>query len=64
MQLYTLYLDLEIALYISGCTYTHHQERIQLYIQHLVFVTLLLLPAAIAEGSNNSVTNTYIYPPG
>jgi len=28
---------------------THHQERIQLYLQHLVFVTPLLLPAAVVE---------------
>ena len=28
---------------------THHQERIELYLQHLVFVTPLLLPAAIVE---------------
>ena len=26
-----------------------HQERIQLYLQHLVFVRPLLLPAAIVE---------------
>ena len=26
---------------------THHQEHIQLYLQHMVFVTPLLLPAAI-----------------
>jgi hypothetical protein len=30
-------------------TSTHHQERIQLYLQHLVFVTPLLLSAAIVE---------------
>jgi hypothetical protein len=30
---------------------THHEERKQLYLQHLVFVTPLLLPAAIAAGS-------------
>ena len=47
MQLYTVYLYLEIALHVSGVTSTHHQERIQLYLQHLVFVTPLLLPAAI-----------------
>jgi hypothetical protein len=28
-----------------GGTFTHHQERIQLYLQHLVFVTELLLPS-------------------
>jgi len=40
---------LETALHVSGGTTTHHQERIQLYLQHLVFVTPLLLPAAIVE---------------
>ena len=45
----TIYLYLETALHISGGTSTHHQERIQLYLQHLVFVTPLLLPAAIVE---------------
>jgi len=38
-------------------TSTHHQERIQLHLQHLVFVTPLLLPAAIAAGSSNGLTN-------
>jgi hypothetical protein len=38
---------LETALHVSGDTTTHHQERIQLYLQHLVFVTPLLLSAAI-----------------
>ena len=41
---------LETALHVSGGTTTHHQERKQLYLQHLVFVTPLLLPAAIVEG--------------
>jgi hypothetical protein len=49
MQRYTVYLYLEIALHVSGGTSTHHQERIQLYLQHLVFVTPLLLSAAIVE---------------
>jgi hypothetical protein len=40
---------LETALHVSGGTSTHHQERKQLYLQHLVFVTLLLLPADIVE---------------
>ena len=40
---------LETALHVSGGTTTHHQERKQLYLQHLVFVTPLLLPAAIVE---------------
>jgi len=37
---------LETALHVSGGTTTHHQERKQLYLQHLVFVTPLMLPAA------------------
>jgi hypothetical protein len=39
MQRYTVYLYLETALHVSGGTSTHHQELIQLYLQHLVFVT-------------------------
>jgi len=35
---------LETALHISGGTTTHQQERKQLYLQHLVFVTPLVLP--------------------
>jgi hypothetical protein len=49
MQRYTVYLYLETALHISGGTSNRHQERIQLYLQHLVFVTPLLLSAAIVE---------------
>jgi hypothetical protein len=49
MQRYTVYLYLETALHVSGVSFTHHQERKQLYIQHLVFVTPLLLSAAIVE---------------
>jgi len=37
---------LETALHVSGGTTTHHRERKQLYLQHLLFVTPLLLPAA------------------
>jgi hypothetical protein len=51
-------LYLETALHVSGGASTHHQERIHLYLQHLVFVTPLLLPAAIAAGSSNGVTIT------
>jgi hypothetical protein len=49
MQHYTLYIYLETALQVSGGISTHHQERIQLYLQHLVFFTPLLLSAAIVE---------------
>jgi len=44
---------LETVLHVSRCNTTHHQERKQ----HLVFVTTLLLPAAIAAGSKNFVGN-------
>jgi hypothetical protein len=36
MQRYTVYLYLETALHVSGGTFTNHQKRIQLYLQHLV----------------------------
>jgi len=49
MQRHTVYLYLETALRVSGGTITHHQERKQTYLQHLVFVTPLLLSAAIVE---------------
>jgi hypothetical protein len=49
MQRYTVFLYLETALHVSGGTFTHHQKRIQLYLQHLVFVTPLLLSDAIVE---------------
>jgi hypothetical protein len=43
--LYSLFC-LKTALHVSGGTCTHPQERKELYVQHLVFVTPLLLPAA------------------
>jgi hypothetical protein len=49
MQRYTVYLYLETALHVLGSNSTYHQERIQLYLQHLAFVAPLLLSAAIAE---------------
>jgi hypothetical protein len=49
MQRLTVYLYPETALHVSGGTTTHHQQLIQLYLQHLVFVTPLLLSAAIVE---------------
>jgi hypothetical protein len=49
MQRQTVYLYLETALHVSGGNCTHHQERIQLYLQHLVFVTPLMLSDAIVE---------------
>jgi hypothetical protein len=49
IQRHTVYIYLETALHVSGGTSTHHQERIQLYLQQLLFVTPLLLSAAIVE---------------
>ena len=46
---------LETALHVSGGTTTHHQERKQLYLQHLLFVRPVLLPASIAAGSSTSL---------
>jgi hypothetical protein len=55
---------LETALHISGGNITHHQERKQLYVQNLVFVTSLLISADIVEeleqvsaDISNDVTN-------
>jgi len=49
---------LETAVYASGSASTHNQEGKQLYLEHMVFITPLLLPAAIAADSSNGVTNT------
>jgi hypothetical protein len=49
MQRYTVYLYLETAPHVSGGTSTHYQKLIQLYVQHLVFVTPLLLSVAIVK---------------
>jgi len=49
MQRYTVYLYLGTALRVSGGTISHHQGRKQLYLQHLVFVTPLMLSAAVVE---------------
>ena len=38
---------LETALHVSGGTTTHHQQRKQLYLQHLVFVRRFLLLATV-----------------
>jgi len=53
MQRYKVYLYLETALHVSGGTSTHNQERIQLYLQHLVFVTPLLLSARYPGRAGN-----------
>jgi len=63
MQRYTVYLYLETALHISGGTSTHHQGRIQLCLQHLVFVTPLLLSAAIVEEVGPDAVDTVVCAP-
>jgi len=40
---------LETALDVSGDTSTHHQERKQLYLRHLVFFIPSLLSGTIVE---------------
>jgi hypothetical protein len=50
MQRHTIYLYMETNLHVSVGTFTHHQERIHLYLQHLVFITPLLLSAAVCCG--------------
>jgi hypothetical protein len=49
MQRYTVHLYLQTALHVSGGISTHHQEHTQLYLQHLVLVKPLLLPAVFVE---------------
>jgi hypothetical protein len=49
MQYYTVDFIWTTALNVSGGTTTHHQERKQLYLQHQLFVTPLLLSVAIVE---------------
>jgi len=44
-----MFIFLETVLHVSGGTSTHHQERKQLYLQHLVLITPFLLSAAIVE---------------
>ena len=37
------------ALHVSGVISTHHQEHTRVYLQHLVLVKPLVLPAAIVD---------------
>jgi hypothetical protein len=59
MQCCTVYL--ETALHVSGGT-THRQKRKQIYLQHLVFVTPLLLPAATVAGIPDAVDTVVCAP--
>jgi hypothetical protein len=43
------YFQQDASFHISGGISTHHQEHTQLYLQYLVLVKPLLLPAAILE---------------
>ena len=49
MQRDTVYFIWKLLYIFSGGISTHHQERKQLYLQHLVRVTPLFLSAAIVE---------------
>jgi hypothetical protein len=50
MQRYIIRLFLQNALHVSGGSSAHHQElKNCTYVQHLVFVKLLLLPFAVVE---------------
>jgi hypothetical protein len=48
MQVYTVYFNWKL-LYVFRVVPPNHQERKQLYLQHLVFFTPLLLSATIVE---------------
>jgi len=43
------YLESALHIHVSGGTSTHQQERKKLYLQHLIFVTPLLLSATMVE---------------
>jgi hypothetical protein len=51
MQRYTFYLRvyLETVLHVSRGISTHHQEHTQLYLEQMVFLKPLVIPAAIVE---------------
>jgi hypothetical protein len=53
MQRYTVYLYLETALHFSGGTSTHHQERIHLYLQHLVLVLRSTLKSTYVQNQSS-----------
>jgi hypothetical protein len=48
---------LETVLYVSGGASTHHQERKQLHLQHLVSVKPLLLAAALLMMDGGTTRN-------
>ena len=50
MQLYTVYLYLQIAVHVSGGISTHHHELILLYLQYLALLRPLLLPVVSVTG--------------
>ena len=54
---------LEAALHVSGGSTTHHQERIQLYLQHLVFVTPLSRQLAVTVWQIPDAVDTVVCAP-
>jgi hypothetical protein len=53
MQRYAVHFIWETALHVSGGKTTYHQERKQPYLQHLAFVTPLVVLATIAASRTN-----------
>jgi hypothetical protein len=72
MKRYTVYLYLETTLHVSGRTFTHYQERIHLYLQHVICRTVTAIcryrgrvgtgcnSSTIAADSSNGVTNNML----
>jgi len=58
--LHSLFISGNCSIFFSGGTSTNHQERKQLYLRHLLFVTLLLLPAAVVEVLERSSSTSTI----
>ena len=52
---------MDSALHISVGTSTNHQDRKQLYLQHLVFVIPLLLPAAMPNSIIVVIADSWVF---
>ena len=58
-ELHSLF-HLQTALHVSGGSTTHHQERKQLCLKHLVLVRPLLLSATVVEEWQIAITASQI----
>jgi hypothetical protein len=63
MQRYTVYFIFKVLYMFRVVPPPHLQERKQLYLQHLVFVTPLLLPAAVTVWQIADAVDTVICAP-